>query len=105
MPGYADVPVWLQAEGTSAGLALYAALFEGSKVTRLDLYDLPATHHDGPIFLNVLRVTDVPLTVGMVMPQSKVVIYDNDVERWSLPTELASRNASLAKQLQVRKRP
>src|SRR5262249_18564690 len=45
----------LHGERESAGIALYAGLFEPA-VSAFDLWHLPASHHDGPILLNVLKV-------------------------------------------------
>jgi hypothetical protein len=39
--------------------ALYAALFEPA-VRKLDLVDLPQSQMQGPDYLNVLKVTDIP---------------------------------------------
>ncbi len=56
----ADVAkVELQAAGQMGVNALYAALFEPS-VRRLELSELPKSHAEGPDYLGVLRVTDVP---------------------------------------------
>ena len=100
-----DVPLWLQAVGEMSGIALYAALFEPGEVARLDLYDLPASHQNGPTFLNVLRVTDLPQTVPYVANSSKVVIYDNEADRWSYSRHVADRDERVKAQLQIRKRP
>jgi cephalosporin-C deacetylase-like acetyl esterase len=97
-----ETPVWLQSSGTMAGVSLYAALFEGSRVERLDLYNLPASHHDGPTFLNVLRFTDVPLTVSHVLPSSRVVLYETDPARWELPIAVAGQNDGRKQQFQLR---
>ncbi len=56
----ADVAkVELQATGQMGVNALYASLFETS-VRRLELSELPKSHAEGPDYLGVLRVTDVP---------------------------------------------
>ena len=88
-----------------SGIALYATLFERSTVKRVDLYDLPKSHKDGPTFLNVLRHADIPLTVAFAAQRTKVVIYDDDAERWSLPTAIVARHTDLKGGLQIRKRP
>ena len=59
----AETPLWLQAEREMSGIALYASLFE-PRIKRLDLYDLPTTHRDGPILFNVERILDLPQTVA-----------------------------------------
>jgi dienelactone hydrolase len=103
--GYEQVPIWCQAEREMSGIALYATLFERNIVKRLDLYDLPQSHREGPTFLNVLRQTDIPLTVAFASQRTKVVIYDNDADRWAYPVEVVARHTSLKGGLQIRKRP
>ncbi len=49
----------LSADGPMAANALYAALFEPN-VRRLDLTHLPQSHTEGPDYLGVLKVCDVP---------------------------------------------
>ena len=53
------VPLWLQCKQEMAGIALYAAMFEPD-VARLDLWHLPASHKEGPTFLNVRKYLDTP---------------------------------------------
>ena len=49
----------LRANGAMAADALYAALFEPT-VSVLDLVNLPKSHMEGPDYLGVLKVTDIP---------------------------------------------
>ena len=102
--GMKDVPLWLQGERQMAGISLYAALFE-PRVKRLDLYALPVSHRDGPIFLNVLRYLDLPQAVAMAAEKTQVRIYEDSPERWSYAAEVAKRLGWDKKQLQVRKPP
>lgn len=44
---------------------LYAALLDG-KVERVVLESPTASHRDAPIYLNVLRYTDIPEVVGLL---------------------------------------
>ena len=37
-------------------------------VARLDLWHPPSSHRQGPTFLNVLTVLDVPQAVGLMLP-------------------------------------
>jgi dienelactone hydrolase len=83
------VPLWLQGKNDMAGIVLYAALFEPD-VARLDLWHPPATHRQGPIFLNVLRVLDMPQAVALAFPR-KVRIYvkdDAEAKAWEWPMRL-----------------
>jgi hypothetical protein len=84
-----DVPLWLQGKNDMAGIALYAALFEPD-VARLDLWHPPASHRQGPVFLNVLRVLDVPQAVALAFPR-KVRLYvkdDAEAKAWEWPMRL-----------------
>jgi dienelactone hydrolase len=103
--GYEKVPIWCQGQRGMSGIALYATLFERSIVKRLDLYDLPVSHKDGPTFLNVLRKTDIPLTVAFAAQRSKVVIHDEDVEKWEYPATIIARHTGLTGSLQLGKSP
>ncbi len=88
--GLGETPVWLQAAGDMAGNALYASLFLEKPVARLDLHDLSTSHHEGPIYLNVLRVLDLPQAVAMAAERSKLRIYTEDKETWTFPLETAT---------------
>ena len=60
---------WVLAGRGSAGvIAAYAALFE-SCVTGVVLVDPPVSHREGPIFLNILRVLDIPEALGLLAPR------------------------------------
>jgi hypothetical protein len=52
----------------SGALGLYAAIFN-RKVEHVVLINPPVTHADGPIFLNVLRYTDLPEAAGLFAPR------------------------------------
>jgi cephalosporin-C deacetylase-like acetyl esterase len=55
-------------KGTSAGLALYAAVLDPA-IEQVTLIDAPTTHVTGPLFLNVLRHADLPEIAAMVAPR------------------------------------
>src|SRR5439155_16990750 len=67
-PNLKDVPLWLQGKGDMAGIALYAGLFEPG-VARLDLWQPPASHQQGPTFLNVRRILDMPQAPALAFPR------------------------------------
>ena len=58
-PGMGAAKIELQAEDAMAVNALYAALFEPD-VRKLNLANLPKSHREGPDYLNVLKITDIP---------------------------------------------
>jgi dienelactone hydrolase len=98
------VPLWLQAEGNMAGLALYAAMYR-KNVARLDLYDLPKTHKDGPFFLNVNRYLDMPQALAMAAERSKIVLYQDDDSGWEYPQAVAKALGWPENQIQIRPKP
>jgi dienelactone hydrolase len=61
--------------GQGGVLAAYAALFEPG-IKEVILIDPPASHRDGPIFLNVLRVLDVPEALGLLAPDVKLTLVN-----------------------------
>lgn len=78
---------WKVAGSGNAGVigAYAAALAPPHCVTEVTLVNPPASHRDGPIFLNVLRVTDVPQTLGLLAPR-KVSIATDQPEKF-VPTQ------------------
>lgn len=101
MEGSAEPQLWVQASGAMGGNALYAALFEPD-IHRLDLHELPASHRDGPTYLNVLRFTDLPQIAAMVGERSQLRIYSAKPKDWSYLTQHAKAFEWPAKQVQIR---
>jgi hypothetical protein len=66
----------LAGRGQAGVIAAYAAIFEPD-VPAVVLKNPPASHRDGPTFLNVLRVLDVPEALGLLAPRP-LTIYSND---------------------------
>jgi hypothetical protein len=88
--GVAEIPLWLQAEGRSAGVALYASLFENN-IHRLDLHGLPKSHRDGPHFLNVSRHLDLPEAIAIAAGRSQVRVYQKQKGGWDFPSAVAGK--------------
>ncbi|MCC6421552.1 MAG: acetylxylan esterase [Gemmataceae bacterium] len=61
--------------GQAGIIAAYAALFEPS-IKEVVLIDPPKSHRDGPIFLNVLRVLDIPEALGLLAPNVKLTLIN-----------------------------
>jgi len=59
MSGMDPANIKVHAEGSMGVNVLYAALFEPG-VRKLDLVDLPKSQMEGPDYLGVLKVTDIP---------------------------------------------
>jgi dienelactone hydrolase len=87
---YAKAPLWLQSQHTMAGNTLYASLFE-EKITRLDLHRIPASHTNGPTFLNVLKYLDTPQAAAIAAERSRVRIYTAEKSAWSFPAQVAEK--------------
>jgi hypothetical protein len=58
-------------------LAAYAALFEPS-IKEVIVIDPPKSHKEEPYFLNVMRVLDIPETLGLLAPTPLTIIGGND---------------------------
>jgi hypothetical protein len=79
-----------------------ASLFEDG-ITRIDLHDLPHSFMppkpgqgspltgDEPVYLNVLKILDLPQAVAMAAARTRVVIYDEDKTAWSYPLQLSEK--------------
>jgi hypothetical protein len=64
--------------GGQAGIiAAYAALFEPT-IDEVLVIDPPKSHKDGPYFLGVLRVLDIPEALGLLAPRSLTLINAKD---------------------------
>ncbi len=79
--GMSEVNLWLQSSGTMAGNTLYASLHE-PQIHRLDLHGLPASHREGPYYLNVMRYLDTPQAVTMAAERSMVRLYTDQPGDW-----------------------
>lgn len=92
--------LWIQGTGPSAGIALYAGLFE-PRVERFDLHRPAVSHQEGPIFLNVLRVLDMPQAVALALPRP-VVLYDTNRSSWEWTEAIAKLYDAAGKQPPLR---
>jgi dienelactone hydrolase len=63
--------------GQAGILTAYAALFEPT-ITEVVIVDPPVSHRDGPIFLNILRVLDIPEALGLLAPRPLTLINAKD---------------------------
>ena len=100
-----EVPLWLQSHRNMAGVTLYASLFEDD-IKRIDLYELPTSHREGPIFFNVERYLDMPQALAMAAERTRVILYQDDpAAGWQYPRDVAAKLGWDAKQLQFRKKP
>lgn len=64
-------------KGQAGILAAYAALFEPA-IKEVIVIDPPKSHKEGPYFLNVMRVLDIPEALGLLAPTPLTIIGGND---------------------------
>jgi cephalosporin-C deacetylase-like acetyl esterase len=62
-------------EGQAGILAAYAALFEPS-IKEVVIIDPPTSHMQGPYFLNVMRVLDIPEALGLLAPNVRLTLVN-----------------------------
>ena len=62
--------------GQAGVLAAYAALLAPGRVDEAVILDLPVSHRDGPYFLNVDRVLDLPTALGLLAPDVKLTLVN-----------------------------
>ena len=65
LPEFRKTPLYVRAKGQMGVNAAYAALFE-PEIQKLKLEGLPASHTEGPDYLNVLKVGDIPQVLEML---------------------------------------
>ncbi|MBI3469385.1 MAG: hypothetical protein HY000_40805, partial [Planctomycetes bacterium] len=58
-------------------IAAYAAILAPDQcISEAVVVDPPVSHRDGPIFLNVLRVLDIPDALGLFAPRPLTIHSD-----------------------------
>jgi hypothetical protein len=62
-------------KGSSGVLLAYAALHEPS-IEAVTLVDPPVSHREGPHFLGVLKVLDIPDALGLLAPRPLTIVGD-----------------------------
>jgi len=93
-------PLELQGKKNTAGIVLYASLFEPD-IKQLYLWYIPNSHRDGPTFLNVLRYLDIPQAVTMAAERRWVQLYQKKDFGWQFPKAVVQKMGWPEKQLQV----
>ncbi len=77
----ADAPLCLEAEQGMGVNALYASLF-ASGIDTLRVSHIPATQADGPDYLNVLKILDIPEAAAMAASRCKLEIQSDQTNAW-----------------------
>ena len=96
---YGKLPLRVEAEGDLAVDALYASLF--APVDELVLTNLPKSHMQGPDYLNVMRVLDIPQTVALASERARVELRGAQEADWQFASQTA-RIAGFEKNLLIK---
>jgi dienelactone hydrolase len=86
---FGTLPVRIEAEGSMAVNAIYAALF--ASIDELILSKVPASHMHGPDYLNVLKILDVPQALAMAAEKSAIELRGGEARDWNFAVETARR--------------
>jgi dienelactone hydrolase len=66
-------PIRLVGTGPAGIIAAYAAMFPPG-VDHVVILDPPTSHRDGPHFLNVMRILDIPESLGLLAPDVSLTL-------------------------------
>jgi hypothetical protein len=68
MPEVDPARITVMGRGVSGALALYAAILDEG-IAQVLVENPPESHRDGPLFLNILRHTDLPEAAALLAPR------------------------------------
>ncbi|MDP3070673.1 MAG: prolyl oligopeptidase family serine peptidase [Opitutaceae bacterium] len=85
-----DIPVQIVGYREQATNALYASLFIDN-IENIRLVQAPTSHTNGPDYLNVLRILDIPQALALAAERQPVKLTGSDPDKWSWPTQTAQR--------------
>lgn len=89
MNKFHDIPLRLDANSNMGINSLYASLF-ASKIDTLSLQNIPATQKDGPDYLNVLKILDLPEAAAMAAEHCRLQIQSNQGDDWNFLRAMSS---------------
>ena len=92
-----DTKVRLAGSGQAGIIATYAALFAPDKVSEIIIVDPPTSHRDGPHFLNVMRVLDIPEALGLLAPDVRLTLVGKSAKDKAFDRTAAIYEAAGAK--------
>lgn len=78
--------ITLSGKGRMGANVLYASLYE-DQIVALDLEEIPATHREGPIYLNVLKHFDLPQALALAGERCRVELRTKLPEKWTWATQ------------------
>jgi len=93
LEGFHETPLNLEAEGTMGVNALYASLFEPG-ISTLRLTHLPASHMEGPDYLNVLKYLDIPQAAALAADRCPLQLQPEAAKGWDFLRAMAASPAA-----------
>ena len=74
-----DIPLHVSCEGSSSIVAAYAAVLD-PEIAGVEMIEPPLTHMgtDAPLFLNILRVADIPEILGLLAPRPLTIVSNDE---------------------------
>ncbi|MEM7369835.1 MAG: acetylxylan esterase [Bacteroidota bacterium] len=88
-----------EAKGSTAAMLMYASLyFEEYPAMSVDLVDMPLSHQYGPVYPNVLRYLDLPITTLLAAEKRAVRIHanrDSDLKEWQALADFSQQIPNL----------
>lgn len=88
LPDFANAPLTIQAEQGMGVNVLYASLF-ASGIDSLRLGDIPSSQVEGPDYLNVLKVLDIPEAAAMAAARGRLEIQSDQTHGWDFLRAMA----------------
>ena len=70
----------LVGRGPAGVIAAYATLFSPGAVDAIVVADPPTSHRDGPHFLNIMRVLDIPDALGLLAPDVTLTLVGKNAK-------------------------
>lgn len=88
-----DVPLCIQAEQGMGVNALYASLFADG-ISTLQLNHIPSSQTEGPDYLNVLKILDIPEAAAMSAERCRLQLQSDQTNGWEFLRAMAASPAA-----------
>jgi dienelactone hydrolase len=93
LPEFEETHVGLEAEKNMGVNVLYASLFEPG-INSLRLRGIPASQQDGPDYLNVLKILDIPEAAAMAAEHCNLQLQSGPTNNWNFLRAMAASPAA-----------
>jgi hypothetical protein len=89
MKSVRGVPITVEASGNMGVNALYASLFAPG-ISGLRLTHIPSSQMDGPDYLNVLKILDIPEAAAMAAKRCPLQLQSDQTNGWDFLRAMAA---------------